>query len=124
MDPDPKKVVAGFPTVVDWAERRADTWDGTGSLAPFPDSTPFAQHVLGEMSTTYTPYVLANRDAQLAGAKAFHVETYGEEVSYLSRPDPESARQMIVQRIDELAPQGQGAVRAWLASKGLAQTFA
>ena len=124
VDPDPKKVVAGFPTVVDWAERRADTWDGTGKLAPFPDSTPFAQHVLGEMSTTYTPYIMANRDAQLAGAKAFHIETYGEEVSYLSRPYPESARQMIVQRIDELTAQGQADVRTWLQSWGLAQTFA
>jgi glutathione S-transferase len=124
MDPDPKKVTAKFPTVVEWAERRADTWDGSGELAPFPQSTGFARHVLGEMKSTYAPYVLANGDAQVAGAKAFHVETYGEDVSYLSRPYPDKSRQMIAQRIDGLAPSAQPATRAWLQTAGLATVFA
>ena len=49
MDPDPKAVVAAYPTVVDWAERRADSWDGSGELAPFGAPTAFARHVLGEI---------------------------------------------------------------------------
>jgi len=123
MDPDPKKVVAGYPTVVDWLQRRAASWDGSGELAPFPDSTPFARHVLSEMSATYSPYVLANRDAQAAGAKAFHVESYGEDVSYLSRPYPEQARRMVSRRIEELSLQQQVAVSSWLQSLRLSNTF-
>jgi hypothetical protein len=30
------------------------------------------------MTTTYQPFVLGDRDALAAGAKVFHVETYGE----------------------------------------------
>ncbi len=102
MDPDPKRVVANFPVVVDWAERRADTWTGSGELAPLPASTAFARHLLGEMATTYVPYVLGNQAAQNAGAKAFHADIYGEEVSYLSRPYPEHSRQMVANRITAL----------------------
>ncbi len=121
MDPDPKKVTAGFPTVVEWAERRADTWDGSGSLAAFPESTAFAQHVLSEMAGTYGPYVLGNADAQAAGAKAFHVETYGEDVSYLSRPYPERSRHMVIERIAGL---DSADVRTWLADHNLTKVFA
>ncbi len=99
MDPDPKQVVANFPTVVDWAQRRADSWQGVGELAPLPQSTPFARHVLSEMATTYVPFVMANADAQRAGAKAFHIEVYDEDVSFLSRPYPEQSRQMVVNRL-------------------------
>ncbi len=111
MDPDPKKVTMRFPTVVEWAERRADTWDGRGTLAPFPESTPFARHVLGEMADTYKPYVLANRAAQRAGVRAFHVSIYGEQVSYLSRPYPERSRQMVAEHLDRLSPRERSAAR-------------
>jgi hypothetical protein len=120
MDPDPKKVTAGYPAVVDWAERRADTWDGQGELASFSQPTDFAQHVLQVMRTTYVPYVLANAEATNAGAKAFHCETYGEDVSYLSRPYPESSRQMVVDRVSKL---GDPAVNDWLSEVGLATAF-
>lgn len=123
MDPDPKKVVAGYPTVVDWAQRRAASWDGTGELAPFPESTSFARHVLGEIAATYAPYVLANADAQAAGAKAFHVEIYDEDVSYLARPYPEQSRRMVGQRIEQLEPASRTAVLSWLQSLGLNNTF-
>ncbi|MEM9621028.1 MAG: glutathione binding-like protein [Pseudomonadota bacterium] len=121
MDPDPKKVVAAFPTVVHWAERRADQWDGSGDLAPWPESTPFARHVLSEMCDTYVPYVLANADAQAAGAKAFHAEIYGEQVSYLSRPYPEFSRQMVANRAAQL---NSSLIRPWLSEYGLASVFA
>ena len=123
MDPDPKKVVAGYPRVVEWAENRADEWDGGGELAGFPDSTPFARSILAEMVSTYQPYVLGNRDAQAAGAKAFHAEIYGEDVSYLSRPYPERSRRMILARIDMLSAAERSEVDVWLKRAGLDDCF-
>ena len=120
MDPDPKAVTAGYPRVVEWCERGADTWSGDGDLAPFPTSTPFARFVLDEMVSTYQPFVIGNRDAQAAGAKAFHVETYGEDVSYLSRPYPELSRRMIRERIAQgLDAEERNEVRVFLVSSGL-----
>ncbi len=120
MDPDPKEVVAGYPKVVAWAEGN-DTWDGSGELEPFPDSTPFASMVVREMASTYQPYVLANRAAQTAGAKAFHAVIYDEDVSYLSRPYPERSRQMILQRISQLTGDEQVEVDRWLQNCGLTE---
>lgn len=125
MDPDPKRVTAGYKRVVAWCESGADRWNGTGELAPFPDSTPFARFVLAEMVPTYRPYVLGNRDAQAAGAKAFQVRTYGEDVSYLSRPYPEQSRRMIVDKIrHQLMASERAEVETWLAAVGLGDTFA
>ncbi len=121
MDPDPKKVTARYPTVVDWAEQRADRWDGRGELAPFPRSTAFARHLLAEMGDTYAPYILGNRDARAAGAKAFTAESYGEGVSYLSRPYPEQSRQMVAARVAAL---NSGAALQWLAEHQLKRVFA
>ena len=70
MDPDPKKVVANYPTVVEWATSRADQWRGDGELAPVNQPTAFAEHLLGEMADTYGRFAAANRAAQAAGAKA------------------------------------------------------
>lgn len=125
MDPDPKKVTAAYPRVIAWAEGGANNWDGSGELASFPDSTPFAQFVLREMVTTYKPYVLGNKEVQEAGAKAFHAEIYGEDVSYLSRPYPEQSRQMIVDRIqNQISADQRSEVDAWLQSVDLSQCFA
>ena len=123
MDPVPKRVVAQYPTVVEWTESRADTWDGGGELAAFPESTPFARAMLGEMATTYKPYILGNRDAQAAGEKAFHADIYGESVSYLSRPYPEKSRQMIVTRIAGLDADDRSAIAAWLTGYDLEDAF-
>ena len=115
MDPDPKKITAGYPRVVAWAEGGADDWNGAGELAAFPASTGFAQFILGEMKDTYSPYVLGNKSALAAGAKAFHVEVYGEDVSFLTRPYPERSRQMIVDRLrGQLTSAEQAEVLAWL----------
>jgi hypothetical protein len=125
MDPDPKKVTAAYPRVVAWSDGGADDWDGSGELAPFPESTPFAAFVLQEMVTSYQPYVLANRDAQAAGAKAFHIDVYGEQVSYLSRPYPEQSRQMIIDRIrNQLTDPERELVFAWLENASLSTAFA
>ena len=124
MDPDPKKLVARYPRIVAWCEREADRWDGTGELAPFPQSTPFAQTVLAEMPATYKPYILANSQAQANGRKAFVVTTYAEEVSYLSRPYPELSRRMLVNRIaNQINAAERRTVQDWLAAVGLAECF-
>lgn len=123
MDPDPRKMMVGYPGVLAWVEESADQWDGSGELAGFPDSTPFARFVLQEMVATYQPYVLGNRDAQAVGAKAFHANIYGEDVSYLSRPYPEQSRQMILERINNLASAKQSAVNAWLDGADLSHCF-
>lgn len=123
MDPDPKKVTAAFPTVIDWAERRADTWDGTGELLGNPEASALAQLALTEMADTYGRYVLGNRDAQLASAKAFHVPIYGEDVSYLSRPYPEQSRNMVLDGITCLDGPQLHKVTDWLRAYGLGQVF-
>ena len=120
MDPVPKRVTANYPRVVSYSEGGLDQWDGSGGLPAFPETTEFGEFVLGEMVDTYQPYVLANGAAQKAGAKAFHADIYGEEVSYLSRPYPETSRGMIIDSIKCLLDQqAQTEVNVWLESKGL-----
>ncbi len=104
MDPDPKLAIAQYSTVVGWAEQQADASaaEPWGELAELPLSTEFAQLVLQEMAQTYQPFLLANAKALAAGAKAFHLPIYGEEVSYLTRPYPETARQMLLTRLQSL----------------------
>ena len=123
IDPDPKQVTARYPTVVEWAERRADTWDGSGKLAQFPESTTFARFVLREMASTYARYALAARQALEAGAKAFTAHIYGEDVSYLTRPYIEQSRRMVAARIDALPAAQRRVVGAWLERAGLRNVF-
>ncbi|MDZ4374280.1 MAG: glutathione S-transferase family protein [Phenylobacterium sp.] len=122
-DPDPRKVVERYPRLVAW-NAAADAWDGRGDLAPFPDSTPFARHLLAEMAQRYAPVLLANAVALAEGRKAFVVDTYGEPASYLTRAYPERARRMIQDRIrHRLTPAEASAVDAWLRNLGLAEAF-
>lgn len=125
MDPTPKAMLAAaYPRVVAWAETGADQWGGGGELAPFPESTDFVNFVIDEMVQTYVPYVLANASALAAGAKAFHALIYGEQVSYLCRPNPEASRQMIRDVIaDQLTEDEQLEVRGWLRTSGLDECF-
>lgn len=123
-DPTPRRLVANYPRIVAWAETGADQWDGSGELAGFPASTPFARFVLEEMRGTYRPFVLGNAAAVNAGAKAFHVAMYGEDVSYLTRPYPEQSRQMIRDKIaHQLTGAEREAVMGWLKSAGLEDCF-
>ncbi len=99
-DPAPKKAIhSDYPQTIKWCEMRAEQWDGTGELAAFPESTPFAQFILKEIASTYLPFVIENQVALANKQKAFVIEMYGEQVSYLARPYVEQSRQMIVQRI-------------------------
>ena len=124
MDPTPKKVTSGFPKVIAWSEKEADAWEGVGELAPFPDSTDFAQFVLGEMITTYRPYLLANREASSVGAKAFNANIYGETVSYLTRPYPPFSAELVGERIrNTLDIEEATVVDNWLQQAGLSDCF-
>jgi hypothetical protein len=110
--------------VINWAEKAADQWDGQGELLAFPQSTPFVRFVLDEMRTTYVPYILENASAMAAGAKAFHVDIYGEDVSYLCRPYPEKSRQMINDKIlSELETNDRESVSNWLSDLQLDVCF-
>ena len=119
-DPDPKRVTVNYPRVVQWCEGAAFEWQGGGDLAPFPELTRFATFVLEEMRSTYQPYVLGNKAAQAAGAKAFHAHIYGEDVSYLSRSYPEQARRMVTHRLQHnLSARERTQALAWLEEAGL-----
>ncbi len=122
-DPDPAKVVKRFPRLVAWNER-ADRWDGSGELAPFPRSTSFARHLLEGMAQHYAPFLLANAQALTDGRKAFVIGTYGEPASYLARTYPERARMMIQDRIRRRLTSAEAqAVETWLRQSGLAAGF-
>ncbi|MEM9773117.1 MAG: glutathione S-transferase family protein [Chloroflexota bacterium] len=120
FDPAPRKAVHDrYPVTIAWCEQGADQWDGSGELAPFPESTPFAQFMLKEMESTYQRFALSNRNALLNKQKAFVINVYGEEVSYLARPYIEQSRQMIVKRVQELPDRHKEKVTAWLEANGL-----
>jgi glutathione S-transferase len=100
FDPAPNRALrARYPDVVQWVESGADSWDGKGELAPFPESTAFARSILSEMTETWAPFACGNRKALADGQRAFVANIYGEDVSYLARPYIEQSRQMIVSRI-------------------------
>ena len=118
-DPDPTKVVERYPRLVAWNEA-AWSWDGEGDWAAFPESTPFARHVLGEMATHYLRFLAASERATATGQKAFTVDTYGEPASYLTRPYPGRSWRMIEDRIAHRLSSGEGrAVADWLRTIGL-----
>lgn len=123
-DPDPRRVVAGFPRVVSWVEDGAWTWDGAGTLAPFPDSTAFARHVLADMPATWGRFIRANHAALCAGTKVFEIAVDGQTASFLARSYPEQSRRMIVDRIaGRLADADRAAGWDWLDRLGLADAL-
>ena len=122
-DPDPKAQVERFPRLVAWNDS-ADAWDGGGDLAPFPESTPFARHVLAEMADHYAPVLAGNVEALQSGAKAFSVDTYGEPASYLTRPYPVRSAAMIRDRITRRLGEAEKVeVEAWLRDIRLEAAF-
>lgn len=117
-DPVPRRVVAGFPRVVRWVEQDAWGWDGTGTLAPFPDSTPFVRHLLAEMASTWGRFAVANHNALRDGDKTFVIEACGEETRLLARPYPERSRLMIADRITHRLTEGEQTA-TWTFLRGL-----
>ena len=122
---DPIPDLGGFGNVMAWDAKEADAWTGGGDWAPFPESTPFARHVLAVGRDEYAKFLLGNAEALAGGTKAFVIETYGHEASYLARPYPERSRQMIVHRIrEQLDHEERAATLAWLEEWGLSACFA
>jgi glutathione S-transferase len=119
-DPVPRRTVADFPRVVRWVEEGAWAWDGTGALAPFPDSTPFARNMLADMASTWGRFAAGNHRALRDGDKTFVIEACGQETRLLARPYPERSRLMIADRIAHRLTDGeQAAVWAFLRSLAL-----
>ncbi|MFW6085998.1 MAG: glutathione S-transferase family protein, partial [Myxococcota bacterium] len=122
-DPTPSARYGKLERVRAWA-LRTHAWDGTGELPPFPETTPFGQRALEVVAQQYRPFVLANARALAAGDKAFTATTYGEEVSYRTRPYPERSRQMVRGRVaHRLDSAERREVDAWLQAHGLAEVF-
>lgn len=121
---DPIPDLSAYPRVLAWDAENAVRWDGGGRIAGPPQVTPFAAHVLERARDQYVPFVLGNRRALADGKKAFSVETYGEEVSYLTRPYPEQSRRLVVARIQHQLDDAERAeVLSWLDACGLAECF-
>lgn len=102
-DPAPARLVARFPRVVEWAKSGANNWDGIGDLADINAPTDFAITMLAEMANGFIPFILGNRAALEAGEKTFNARIYDEEVSFLTRPYPEKACQMVNNHIARLS---------------------
>ena len=117
---DPIPDLSGYTRVLEWEAECENGWDGKGDLAPFPDSTPFAQHMLELTRDQYTKFVSANGKALAAGDKVFQIETYGEETTYLAREYPERSRRILqTHAYDPLSQQERSQVLAWLETKRL-----
>ena len=116
-DPDPKRVTANY---LGWSTVRVGVRLGRRrELAALPELTLLASFVLMEMRTTYQPYVLANRAAQEAGAKAFQAPIYGEE-SVTCRGCIRTVAPDDQARIEHvLNDEEHETVRAWLEDVGL-----
>ncbi len=112
---DPIPDLSGYTRVLEWEVECEKGWDGTGQLAPFPDSTPFAQHMLELTRDEYTKFVRSNGEALESGEKVFQIETYGEDTTYLAREYPERSRRILqTHAYDPLSKQARGQVLDWL----------
>jgi glutathione S-transferase len=122
---DPLPDLSAYPRCLEWEQESADQWDGEGQLSAFPESTPFAAHVLALAKEEYAPFLLGNAHALATSQKAFSVDTHGETASYLARPYPETSRQMIKDRIRlRLTADERVQVEQWLEATGLTEAFA
>jgi glutathione S-transferase len=124
---DPIPDLSGFARVIAWDAREADAASAASpqqAPIPFPELTPFGEHVLALGREQYAPFLLGNAAALRDGAKAFTTTTYGEETSYLARPYPERSRRLLMSRIRNEMPAGERTeVERWLERHGLTECF-
>lgn len=116
VDPVPRRLVEQYPKVWNWAESGADNWNGFGHTAVFDNPTRFALAMLDEMQTAFVPFILGNKDAVARGDKLFERTVFNEDVTYLTRPYPEKARQMVEAHIARLKSEGieaAGVLKNW-----------
>ncbi|MGE0373436.1 MAG: glutathione S-transferase family protein [Gammaproteobacteria bacterium] len=123
MDPDPRPRLAPLTTLLAWNAERADQLLPDPTSAPPIEITPFGHQVLTMMATTYRPFILANAAARKAGDKLFAAESYGESVTYLSRPYPEASRRMVSDRIAALDATSRATCRTLLGDYGILDCF-
>ena len=121
---DPSPDMSRFEKVAAWNKNNAPSESDVG-IAAFEKPSPFVEHLLAITRESYVPFAIANKRARENGDKAFVIETYGEQVSYLAREYPERSRQMIEQRIaNQLSVTEREQVLAWLTEHGLDECFA
>ncbi|MEM7017007.1 MAG: glutathione S-transferase family protein [Pseudomonadota bacterium] len=117
---DPIPDLSGYTRVLEWEAACENGWDGQGELAPFPESTPFAQRMIALARNEYTRFVSANGQAREAGRKVFDIETYGEMTTYLAREYPERSRRLLkAHAFDTLSEQEHNQATEWLNAEGL-----
>lgn len=122
---DPIPDMASYQRVNAWNSRNHRELLSGSPINAYEQPSPFVEHLLSLAREQYAPFILANRQARLNGDKAFVVETYGEQVSYLARAYPERSRQLVVQRIhNELNAHERQQILAWLKQRGLYDCFA
>jgi glutathione S-transferase len=99
-DPDPAKLMRGYPRTNRWA------MDNAQGATPYPedetpqyDVTDFARQVLQRIAPQYRRFLLGNRNALSQDAKSFMATIYGDEISFLTREYPQTASQMLVDRM-------------------------
>jgi glutathione S-transferase len=123
QDPIPRRIMDRFTRVLEW-EPGADTWDGSGEIAPFPEGTDFARMILGEMSGAYRAFILANARALERGERNFEVRLHGEELSLRSRKYSEKSRRMLRSQLEQgLKSSDRTLVADWLAENSLDDVF-
>ncbi len=124
---DPFPDMGAYSRVQAWNARnkeQANSWSTKEEISIFDQSSPFVDHLVTLAKEQYAPFIVGNRQALLNEEKAFTVETYGEEVSYLAREYPERSRQMLVQRIQhQLDEDERRGVLSWLEDHGLQHCF-
>lgn len=122
---DPLPDLRDFPQVVAFAQGARDRWDGGGELAPFPESTEFAQQLLRLAGDCYAPFIDANRRARARGEKSFEIPVYGERVSFMARAYPELSRDILLRHYrDRLSTEAQEIVLQWLIGASLDRLLA
>ena len=125
-DPEPLKMMEAFPRVVAWAEAQPGS-DRGSCRAPGTREivlTPFARLALEILAEAYTPFVVGNGEALREGRKAFIIDTYGIEASYLTRPYPEQSRALLRRRIQQgLEPAEREETLKLLEEFGLSDAF-
>ena len=121
---DPIPDLSRFKKILAWEKSCDEGWDGNGDWAPFPESTPFVNHMLSIAETEYKPFFLGNARALLNEKKVFDITTYGEKTTYLTREYPERSREMLKRfSYDVLNNSEVAVVDAWLEKNNLTELF-
>lgn len=103
-EPYPKALLKGLDRVHKWTDSlMSTTIDASGKATSgltAENLPPYVQLILTEMGGGFKNFVLGNATAYKEGKKAFVVNVYGEEVSYLFRPYVEKSRRMLIQKLN------------------------